>query len=395
MKIGFDISQTGNAKAGCGYYAENLIQHLALIDNQNQYFLYPTFGDHFWDDGFQFTCQIQHPKFKLGLHHSNQESAKQFWQNPPTNWEKKLGNIDILHANNFFCPPNPKNIKLVYTLYDLSFLEYPDCTTEHNRVGCFNGIFKASLYADLIIAISEHSRAHFLSNFPHYPEERISVVYPASRFNSETTQAFQSTCLAQFQPQQFWLNVGTIEPRKNIRLLLKAYAKLIAQQEKPYPLVLAGKIGWMEENIVDFIRELGLEQFVHVMGYLDNNELQWLYENCFSFVYPSLFEGFGLPVLEAMALGAAVITSNVSSLPEIVKNAGILINPTKEDEIIQAMLYLMANPEYRKELQSLALLQAKLFSWKHTAIQVLGLYQDIMSEPKYFTSKTLVRAAVS
>jgi glycosyltransferase involved in cell wall biosynthesis len=378
MKIGFDISQTGKNKTGCGYFAENLIHHLSLTKPQYKYLLYPTFGDHFWDNNFHLTCQINHRYFKQKIIHTSHAQAKKFWSSPPKNWEKSLGKIDLLHANNFYCPPKSKNFKLVYTLYDLSFLNYPEHTTEHNRIACFDGIFKASLNADLIIAISEHTRKHFLETFPFYPRDRIVTIYPASRF-SMNENVFQSNLLAQFQPHKFWLNVGTIEPRKNVRLLLKVYADLIVNESKPYPLVLAGNIGWKEEDITDYIKQLNLEKHVHVMGYLNNDELQWLYQHCFCFIYPSLFEGFGLPVLEAMTLGAPVITSKISSLPEIVGKAGILINPTKEDEIQSAMRYLMTNPDYRNELKTLALEQASLFSWETTAKQVINLYKQIVS----------------
>lgn len=387
IKIGFDISQTGNAKAGCGYFAANLIEQLSAIDSKNQYILYPTFGNHFWDPNYRTTFKSNKPNFKQGFKHSNLNAAKKFWNNSPNEIRNALGNIDILHANNFFCPPKLKNTKLIYTLYDLSFMEYPECSTEQNRLACFDGVFNASMNADLIIAISQYTRQHFLRVFPHFPAERIAVVYPASRFENKPLN--KNIKFPQFQPEQFWLNVGTIEPRKNIRRLLQAYAKLRAEQPDTYPLVLAGKKGWLENDIERFISELGLSKHVHILGYVSDDELHWLYQNCFCLVYPSLFEGFGLPVLEAMTCGAPVITSNVTSLPEVAGKAAVLINPLSEDGILQAMLIVSQDADFRKQLQAAALERAKLFSWEHSARMILDLYQ------KMTITNTLTEMALS
>lgn len=381
MKIGFDISQTGNAKAGCGFFAENLIRALSHMDIQNQYVLYPTFGNHFWDQHSEATYQPNHPHFQQGLKHSSLSEAQKFWQLSPELIEKKLGHVDILHANNFFCPPKFSKTRLVYTLYDLSFLDYPECTTEHNRIACFEGVFNASLNADFIIAISHYSREHFLRIFPHYPAERIKVAHPASRFSPEK-EVNKSKKLHILQPKKFWLNVGTIEPRKNIKRLLSAYAKLRSLQPHTYPLVLAGKNGWLEENIEQFIIDLNLKPYVHLLGYINNDELQWLYQNCFCLVYPSLFEGFGLPLLEALGFGTPVISSNVSSIPEVVGKAGLMINPLKEDELLQAMLDIATHQPLREELKNLATAQAEQFSWLNTAKIILNSYQEVITLPK-------------
>lgn len=382
MKIGFDISQTGDAKAGCGFFAENLIRHLATVGHAHEFVLYQTFGDHYWDKHYQKTFKIQTPNCCYGLHHRSDAAAKQFWRSPPANYEAALGNVDLLHSNNFFCPPKMTQGKLIYTLYDLSFAEYPDCTTEHNRLACFDGVFKASVTADGIVAISEFTREHFLRLFPHYPKERIRVIYPASRYTEADPHLLPSKKLQHLLPQQFWLTVGTLEPRKNIRLLLKAYAKL-TQQEKTFPLVLAGKQGWMIDDLMNTLDHLGIRDQVHVLGYVDNQELQWLYQHCFYLVYPSLFEGFGLPVLEAMTLGAPVITSRSSSLPEVVGQAGWLIDPTNEQALLDILLKAYHEPQQRDALQQQARQQAKIFSWERAAQEMLAHYQFVLSQPEY------------
>jgi len=384
MKIGFDISQTGAAKAGCGWFADSLIRHLAKLDSENEYVLYPTFGDSCWDaDGPESTLAIAQPNFCRGLSHRSHAESQQFWRNPPADLEAQLGAPDIIHANNFFCPTGLVKARLVYTLYDLCFLEHPETTSEANRLVCFNGVFQAGLRADLIIAISQYSRNHFLQTFPHYPADRIAVVHPASRFARQGNLA-PSGKLARLQPDRFWLTVGTLEPRKNHRCLLQAYARLKAQAGPTlFPLVLAGGQGWLMDGFAELIKELGLEQDVIGLGYVDDTELQWLYQNCYAFLFPSLFEGFGMPVLEAMTLGAAVIVSDRSSLPEIVGAAGLLVDPLQEEVLAGAMHSLLTGTAKRNTLRQQALTQAREFSWQTAARQVHDLYRQVGQLPSY------------
>lgn len=375
MRIGFDISQTGAGKAGCGYFADSLVQHLSDIDRENRYILYPTFGDFFWDPNWRkSTRRITSPVFSRGEGHASLENAQAFWTAPPNDMEERLGKPDIVHSNNFFCPRGLKTARLVYTLYDLSFLEHPEWHTEENRCGCFSGVFNASLYADLIISISESSRQHFLDVFPHFPPERIVVVHLASRFSPDPGLP-RPPSLTSIEPERFWLSVGTIEPRKNHLRLLEAYAELKKMGKAAFPLVLAGGAGWLMRDFRAAMQRMKLENDVIMPGYLDNSALQWLYQNCYALVYPSLFEGFGLPVLEAMSLGAPVISSNTTSIPEIVADAGILANPLDTGEILAAMSKLHKDRSLRGSMRERGMQRARLFSWETAARKVLECYK--------------------
>lgn len=390
MKIGFDISQTGKQKAGCGYFSDSLIRHLAEIDTENQYFLYPTFGDSYWDpDWAAGTCRIRQPNFHQGLGHRTHEAARLFWENPSEDLELKLGNPDIIHANNFYCPAGLRKARLVYTLYDLSFLVHPEWTTEQNRTICFEGVFHASLRADLIIAISHFSRNHFLEIFPHYPGDRVAVVYPASRFQGQTGP--RPPGLPPLLREKFWLNVGVLEPRKNVRRLLRALARLKAGRNETFPLVLAGGRGWLMDDFGKDIETLNLKGDVLMLGYVDDESLGWLYQNCFAFVYPSLFEGFGLPVLEAMSLGTPVIASDTTSIPEIVGHAGLLVDPLRNDMLYEAMRKLYEHPELRIDLKKKAVLQVSQFSWRTTAKAVRQCYQEVLLKGPLFTDDDVTR----
>ncbi len=384
MKIGFDISQTGNNKAGCGYFADSLIQALTALDTENEYILYPHFGTTFWDpDAEQTTRRIERPNVSRKRIGRDFRSSMSFWGKQTPDAEERLGNPDIIHANNFSCPSGLKRAKLVYTLYDLHFLEYPELTTEENRGRCFEGVFAASIRADFIVSISHYSRNRFLEIYPHYPGKRIRVVPLGSRFLLERSAQRQGEVLKGLQDGEFWLAVGTLEPRKNLRRLLKAFAIYKEQAGFTYPLVVAGGKGWLEDDIEKFVRELGLTDDVNMLGYVADEELAWLYGGCRGFVYPSLYEGFGLPVLEAMGLGAAVITSNTTSLPEVGRDAVHYINPLDEHDIARGLQRLIADNNYREELKRKALVQAKRFSWEKSAAEVLGIYRRVTEMPKF------------
>jgi glycosyltransferase involved in cell wall biosynthesis len=394
MRIGFDISQTGKAKAGCGWLTNSLIRQLAEMDARNEYILYPTFGDGYWDIvGPEATVHIDKPNFQRGLFHTTLAQMREFWRNPPPDLETRLGTPDIVHANNFFCPSGLNRSRLVFTLYDLIFLEHPESTTEANRIGCFTGAFGASLRADFIVAISNYSRHYFLSTFPHYPPDRVQVVYPASRFHLQP-QCPRPQKLAHLPPGRFWLSVGTIEPRKNHRRLLQAYARLKARLGATFPLVLAGGKGWLMDDFDKFIDELGLQRDVVLLGYVEEAELQWLYQNCFAFLYPSLYEGFGLPVLEAMTLGAPVIASNTTSLPEVLGADGLPVDPLQEEEIFTAMFNLSTDPGLRAALGVRSQKRAERFSWTRTADEVLNVYREVLERPRYAMSPSSIQPPI-
>ncbi len=382
MKIGFDVSQTGKDKAGCGYFADSLIQALVNADRENEYVLYPHFGTSFWDPaGKKSTRTIDARNVSRIVIGNNFHESQRFWKQFPDHGEEMLGDPDIVHANNFSCPRDFCRAKVVYTLYDMSFAIHPEFTSEQNRWTCFEGVFNASCYADFIVAISDYSRASFLETFPHYPADRVRVVHLGSRFSSIAGELRSSICPG-LVPDRFWLAVGTLEPRKNVRRLLKAYAAFIGLHQQCLPLVLAGGKGWLEDDLEEFITALGIREHVRILGYVSDEELVWLYKHCFAFIYPSLFEGFGLPVLEALSLGAAVVTSNTTSLPEVAGDAARYVNPLRKDDMAVAMSDLMNNDGYRTRLKGRATSQARKFSWERCAAEVLDIYAEVMKRPK-------------
>jgi glycosyltransferase involved in cell wall biosynthesis len=379
MHIGFDISQTGSGKAGCGYFAHAMIKAMLELAPEHRYSLFPSFGDFYFDARMPDRNPYSGKDVHYGPKHRSLKSARVFWSG--SNTEVSLGKPDIIHANNFWCPAQPLSSRLIYTFYDMGFAVDPGWTTEANRLGCFDGIFRSAMVADWVVAISEASKAHYLSVFPHFPEDRIGVIYPCSRFADSSATGKRPKALANVSGD-FWLSVGTIEPRKNQRRLVEAYARYLALGGTPMPLVLAGGKGWLMDNFQKHLNELGIDARIIMTGYVTDEELIWLYRNCFVNLYPSLFEGFGLPVLEGMQFGAPTLTSNTSSLPEVAGNAAILLDPEDIEGWAQTMLRLTANRLERDQLSAAGLIQAGRFEWKQSAAALLQLYKKALASPK-------------
>lgn len=380
MHIGFDISQTGTGKAGCGYFAYALIKAMLELAPEHRYSLFPSFGDFYFDALMPIGNPYSGRDVHYGPRHLSRETARVFWTEHDA--EASLGKLDIIHANNFWCPTQLAESRLIYTFYDMGFAVDPAWTTEANRVGCFDGVFRSAMAADWVVAISEASRAHYLSVFPHFPEERIRVIYPCSRFADSSAKGKRPKALDDVPVGGYWLNVGTIEPRKNQRKLVEAYARYLALGGAPMPLVLAGGKGWLMEDFQKHLSELGIDAQIVMTGYVSDDELIWLYRNCYANLYPSLFEGFGLPVLEGMQFGAPTLTSNSTSIPEVAGDAAILLAPEDMEGWAQAMLRLAVNRKERDQLSAAALEQAGLFDWKHSAAALLQLYEEALASPK-------------
>ncbi len=396
MRIGLDVSQTGRFKAGCGYFADSLARQMISAHGENTYILYPTFGSGYWDPNWATdTLQLDGTRNVLrGLGHCRFEELETFWSDPPPDLETRLGSPDVVHSNNFFCPTGLRRARLVYTVHDLAFATHPEWTTEANWNTCFNGVFDASLHADHIVAVSNYTRQQFLAMFPYFPRERVSVVFEASRFPGPRGNAAPEP-LQHLIPERFWLAVGTTEPRKNQVRLLEAYARLRATQETTYPLVLVGGAGWMMDDLEARIESMQLSSYVQRLGYVDETCLQWLFENCTAFCYPSLLEGFGLPVIEAMSLGAAVLTSNVSSLPEVVGDAGVLVDPFDVDAIHAGMQRLATDRAFLERLRVESLHRAQQFSWRAAAAQVIEIYRMLLGEYPRSVERNPIAGAVS
>ena len=374
LRIGFDVSQTGPMKAGCGNYAYGMITSMLESAPQHRFSLFPSFGDFYFDVNMPRENPFPGRNVEYGPGHSTLEEARAFWTSPGL--EQRLGGLDVVHSNNYWCPPAFASTRLVYTLYDLSFVANPSWTTEINRAACWEGVSRAASNADWIVAISNASRNHFLELFPQFPPRRIRVIYPCSRFSGGTIPGRQPAALAGASPGGFWLSVGTIEPRKNQRRIAEAYAQYLSAGGEPMPLVFVGRYGWMMEDFHRELAALDISAKVVFTGYVDDAELAWLYRNCRANIYTSHFEGFGLPVLEGMEFGAPTIASDCTALREIAGDAAILVKPGDTEELARAMLHVARSADERARLARRAAAQAALFDPKQSAASLLTVYGE-------------------
>ncbi|MDR2600770.1 MAG: glycoside hydrolase family 99-like domain-containing protein [Oscillospiraceae bacterium] len=291
------------------------------------------------------------------------------------NNEKRIP--DIVHSarNEFLDHPSAAK---VYTLYDLSFLEIPETHIDITVKNCMSAINSASQNADMFIAISEHTKNTFLKHFPHIKAEKVHVIplsYRKKLLESiDIKNELKSLVINVDKP--FWLFVGTLEPRKNITALIRAYIKLHNEGET-FPLYIAGKEGWLTEEIHKEIEAANIGKNLRLLGYVTESQLATLYKACYAVVYPSLYEGFGLPILEAMSLGAAVITSNTTSMPEVGGDTVLYVDPHNIDDIYEKMKTLQNDKKLRDNLGKKGKERAiNEFSWEKTAILTLECYQE-------------------
>lgn len=376
LKIAFDVSQTGRQKAGCGFYAAALIDGLLESVEDEQLTLLTGFGDFFHDPRQALAFPHWRRGVQFGPRKIRRKSASKFWKNR-AKAGPFLDRFNIVHANNFWCPPWRLRGTLIYTLYDMSFIEHPEWTTENNRQGCLEGVQRAARFADGYVAISKATKETFLKHFPAIAPERVQVIYPASRFGQPgfhpEVKPPDNEIFKAGEP--FFLSTGTIEPRKNQSFLLDVYQQFRARGGDPIHLVLAGKNGWLMEGFGEQIAASPWASDIHILGYVSDGELAWLYQHCLVNLYPSHYEGFGLPVLEGMHFGTPVVCSNKTSLPEIVGKAGILLPPDDSSGWVHALESLMSDPQRRKQLNQAAITRASKFDWKKSALQIRNLYK--------------------
>ncbi len=309
--------------------------------------------------------------------------ARIFWEQLVQPWVLARSDIDLLHSMAFVMPwwsPCPS----VTTIYDLSFLRYPQSFRPWNRLYLSAFTRMTARKADQLIAISK-STALDIEHFFGVPSERINVIYCGVEPEYRPLPPDEVARFRQERglPERMILYLGTIEPRKNLARLLEAYQLMLRAWplgKGPAPrLVIAGARGWLYEDILARIDDLGLSEDVIMPGYVPGGELPLWYNAAECFVYPSTYEGFGLPVLEAMACGTPVVTSNRSSLPEVVGQAGCTVSPDNVEELTETLVHVLSDGELRARLRQQGLERAALFSWDKAARETMAVYDRVLN----------------
>lgn len=276
---------------------------------------------------------------------------------------------DIYHFFNFVCPPNVPG-KIINTVHDLVYLKFPETMEKRNFRRLKMHLKRSCDQSDLIITVSETVKRE-LTELLNLPEEKIRVVYngvDGSRFRPDAGRLTG-------MPEHYFLSLGTLEPRKNLLGLLEAY-RIAKPDVGDCKLVIGGAKGWEYTVLFEKVKEYGLESDVIFPGYLPADDLPKLYAGAQAFVFPSLYEGFGIPPLEAMSCGVPVIASDCSCIPEITGDAALLVTPKNAEELAGAMKRMLTDTELRNRCVARGLERAKQFTWERAAKRVLEIYQE-------------------
>ena len=370
MRIGFDIGPIRAGRTGVGTYSYHLLKYLLKISPDDSFLGFstgmsrPDLGD------MEDSLQSLHISLPTRLMYKIWE----FTGIPKV--DSLLKDLDLYHATNFFLPPTRK-AKRVVTIHDLAFISMPELCSPKIVAPFRKCVQRVATDADAVIACSESTKDDII-NLLHIDPSRITVALEAVDENFKAIEPYNADkIIAGYGIKTpFILFVGTLEPRKNIPTLLRAFAKVMS--DIPHNLVLIGSVGWMPGEIFETIDELGISDRVVRPGYVKYCDLPAFYTAADVFVFPSLCEGFGLPVLEAMTCGCPVITSNNSSLPEVAGDAGICLDAKDVDAFAQAIRSIVDDKSLHASMIAHGRDHAKKFSWETCAHTTLDVYRRLI-----------------
>ncbi|MEQ9237486.1 MAG: glycosyltransferase family 1 protein [Coleofasciculus sp. E2-BRE-01] len=296
----------------------------------------------------------------------------------PIYLEPNVNSIDIVHGTNYTVFPYRQPLK-VMTIYDLTCVKYPQYINSVVKT-YFKRIKQCLQWTDLVLTISESAKQDIVDYLKVKPE-RIWITPLASRYSGkdEGIASLEHPQIAYDFSRPYLLFVSTLEPRKNIIAIVEAFNYLKAKYKIEHQLVLIGQKGWKYKPILRAIAHSHWHEEIYHLDYLSDSYVAWFYKQADVFVYPSHYEGFGLPVLEAMTLGAPVVTSNTSSLPEVAGDAALLIDPNDSIQLAEAILKIISDSQFRQDLIQKGKARAKLFSWERTAKETLNAYKSLLS----------------
>lgn len=382
MKISLELQPCLKNKSGIGIYTYELSKRL------QEYNYITLYGDIFNFinrnniekdiDGLNFNKNI-FSLFPYGVY-------RRMWNYVPIRYNWLFNDqSDIYHFFNFIVPPRIEG-KVITTIHDMTYELYPETMDKKNLKRIKSDIHYSVNRADKIITVSESSKNDIMK-FLSVDEAKIEVVYNGveyDKFNKSYSEDEKSKIRVKYTlPKDYILYMGTLEPRKNIESIIEAFSlfkKENTVSNQNIKLVIAGKKGWLFENIFNLVNKLSLKDDVIFTDYIDENDKSIIYNMASLFVFPSLYEGFGIPVLEAMASSVPVITSNVSSLPEVAGDAAILVEPKDIKSIAKYMSKVLADKKLRNNLIREGHEQAKKFTWESSVEKLVNIYRDLYNK---------------
>src|SRR5579864_7533740 len=377
MRFSVDAHAIGQHLTGNETYIRNLLNCFAALDRRADFVTYLSRKTAFPEVPSRFHKRLVavNPFLRLGF---------------DLPWRLRRDRPDILHVQ--YTAPVLCSTPVVVSVHDVSFLEHPEYFTSFRAMQLRCTVERTIRAAARVLTPSEFSKRSILDAYGLRDDKVVvlpngvcSSFHPIAR---ETAQRWVQSSLDLQSP--FVLSVGDLQPRKNHVGLIHAFERLVrAYPQLTHHLVIVGKETWYAPVIRAAARKSSVSERIHFAGFVSDEDLLRLYGACDLFAYPSFYEGFGLPILEAMACGRAVVCSNTSAMPEVADSAAILFDPNSDDEIALAMRDLLLNPELRQRMERLGTQRAAMFSWESTASKTLELYYAVAGENRHTTAPAL------
>lgn len=358
MKITIDVSQMAYSGTGVGRYTFELVKALLSLPSKHEFILWAGVRrQRFYFEGLQKTAPWNRATWVYS--HLSPKLAGVLFNYSPLHLEYLSGETDLIHLSDWTAPVT--RVPTITTIHDLAYAKYPETVHPLIRHTQSLRLSRVIKHGNHIIADSQSTKNDLVEKY-QIDDSRIDVVYPglSQEYFPQSESEIERVKNKYNLPNKFILSLGTQEPRKNLERLIQATADL------PTPLVIAGKYGWG--------KKIDNPSHVTVLGFVDEADLPALYSSATVFCYPSLYEGFGFPVLEAMACGTPVVTSNISSLPEVSGEAAILVDPLSTESIRSGIEQAVESSE---KMIKKGILQAKKFNWESSAKQVLSIHEKI------------------
>lgn len=376
MKIYIEASSLFQRRTGIGQYSKRLIEQVSKIDKNNSYTL---FAFLFAKKEPNLPVKSSNVYYKFIKFMPSKVYSRLLKSGVRINVDKLIGApADLYIFTNFVVWPISKSKRAWSIIYDVSFIEYPEYSEPKNRKYLMKFVGQTVKRSEKIITISENAKREILE---HYPDSKgkIEIINPAvdheqyfPRNKNDISQVKKKYNIS----GSYILYTGTLEPRKNIVGIINAYAKLTNHIKDKISLVLAGGAGWLDTEIYNKLEEYKSLNIIKT-GYIDDEDLPALYSGASVFVYPSYYEGFGMPPLEAMACGTPVITSSSSSLPEVVGNAGIMVKPDDINSLTLNIEKVLKDKILSSDMTEKGIIQAKKFSWEKSANKFIKLIDSL------------------
>ncbi len=380
MQIAFDaLPLIGEHMTGIGYCEAGQIQALARLHPEDRFTMQFFSGK---DENVKlerlapYVSSNMQPKFAKASGYLYRLVSNFL----PVSYQHYFGTeADVTHFFNYIVPPKVTGKKVV-TVHDMVYKTFPDTVRGRTRYMLETGLKRSMKRADRIVTDSEFSKQEIIRYFPEYAD-KLRVVYcgvDAQRFYPVTDSDKIDAVRQKFGiDRDYFLYLGTVEPRKNLERLIDAYKQFCGNKTEPPYLVLAGGKGWLDSGIYRKVQELALEKTVLFTAYVPGDEICPLMCGALAFVFPSIYEGFGMPPLEAMSCGVPVLTTHAASLPEVVGDDAVVVDPYQTEAIADGLEQLYTDAALRKTLQAAGPKRAAKFTWERSAEQLYAVYEEV------------------